>query len=144
MLFWYSNFSAIVCLFVAKLHIVWRLFFSAKCNRVDKCNAMLYKWQRICCKYFSLSDITSTDLMPHTQYANAIKTQHDVLPHFKRFVILPFFLYCLFDVNSVCLCKYFLFPFELADGGSGFFFYTFTFRVRDLLSRMNFRLQCPI
>lgn len=62
-------------------------------------------------------------------YANAIKTLHDISPHFKRAVIL-YFAWCFFffryslplhwwyvsSVHSfmrsfVCLCKYFLFAF---------------------------------
>lgn len=133
-------------LLVLALQCAFRCY-SLQQNVIDSINVMpcYNKWQRICWDRFRL-------IRYYRQWLKAshnmwTQSKHTTL-HFKRSVILPRFT--AFDVNSVCLCKYFffiLFDFTRA-AGVAFFFHSklaiFAYRVHDLLSRMNVRLQCPI
>lgn len=96
--FCYSNFSGV---FISSFSCVAKcigflcvLFDSVKCNRVDKCNTMLYTKAIVHfpCNVWAYP-LLRLWLKAFTQYANAIKTPNDISPTFQTFCYFnPFWL----------------------------------------------------
>lgn len=89
---------------------------------------------------------TNKAINRHDSKLRTICERHQYTAHRIRIVAFIFQTFCYFasfmtfDVNSICLCKYFFIQFHLSSVCvcMSFLFASFAFRIHDLLSRMNF------